>query len=39
LREKMGKAAAKSAAERHDIKRQVEKLTSVYDKVAVRTSR
>jgi hypothetical protein len=35
----MGAAAAKRASQRHDIKKQVEKITNVYEKVTARSSR
>jgi colanic acid/amylovoran biosynthesis glycosyltransferase len=38
-RAKMGAAAAKRALQRHDIKKQVEKITNVYEKVTARSSR
>jgi colanic acid/amylovoran biosynthesis glycosyltransferase len=38
-RAKMGAAAAKRASQRHDIKKQVEKITNVYEKVTARSSR
>jgi colanic acid/amylovoran biosynthesis glycosyltransferase len=39
LRRVMGTAASVRASERHDIKKQVEKIASVYEKVAARSSR
>jgi|WetSurMetagenome_2_1015567.scaffolds.fasta_scaffold90075_1 colanic acid/amylovoran biosynthesis glycosyltransferase len=39
LRRAMGAAATKRASERHDIKKQVEKIANVYEKVTARSSR
>jgi colanic acid/amylovoran biosynthesis glycosyltransferase len=39
LRGKMGAAAAKFASQRHDIKKQVEKIANIYEKVTARSSR